>query len=71
MLLVLLPAGPSPCWVLGIIQLMGKTLCDDFVCKGVIRHKDPLLCAQGALARHFVMRYIAGMFIWLVYLQHH
>jgi len=42
-----------------MVQMMGKTLGDDFGCKGIIRHKDPLLCAQGAMGRWLIIRYMA------------
>ncbi len=43
--------GPSPCWVVGMVQMMGKTLRDGFGVKGCIRHKEPLLDVQAALGR--------------------
>lgn len=39
------------------MQLMGKTLGDGFAVKGALRHKEPLLCAQGALARYLIHRF--------------
>jgi hypothetical protein len=50
-------AGPSKCWVVGLVQLMGKTLGDGFAAKGALRHKEPLLCAQGALGRWLITRF--------------
>jgi hypothetical protein len=43
--------------VVGLVQLMGKTLGDGFAAKGAIRHKEPMLCAQGALGRWLVTRF--------------
>lgn len=43
--------------MVGLVQLMGKTLGDGFAAKGAIRHKEPLLCAQGALGRWLVSRF--------------
>lgn len=50
-------AGPAPAWVVGLVQLMGKTLGDGFAAKGCLRNKDPLLCPQGALARWLISRF--------------
>lgn len=36
---------------------MGKTLGDGFAAKGALRHKEPLVCAQGALGRWLVTRF--------------
>lgn len=50
-------AGPAKCWAVGAVQLMGKTLGDGFQAKGAIRHKEPLLCAQGALGRWLITHF--------------
>lgn len=42
---------------MGLVQLMGKTLGDGFAAKGALRHKEPLVCAQGALGRWLVTRF--------------
>lgn len=56
-------AGPSPCYVVGIVELAHKTMKDqqrtpNF--KGCIRHKLPMLCAQGALGRWLIAAYTSG-----------
>lgn len=43
--------------MVGLVQLMGKTVGDGFAAKGAIRHKEPLLCAQGALGRWLITRF--------------
>jgi hypothetical protein len=43
--------------VVGLVQLMGKTVGDGFAAKGAIRHKEPLVCAQGALGRWLITRF--------------
>ena len=40
-----------------MVQLQGKTVGDGFAVKGALRHKEPLLCAQGALGRWLITRF--------------
>lgn len=49
--------GPARAWVVGLVQLMGKTVGEGFAAKGALRHKEPLLCAQGALGRWLIIRF--------------
>jgi hypothetical protein len=53
-------AGPSPCYVVGIVELAHKTKKEQQAganFKGSVRHKLPLLCAQGALGRWLIAAY--------------
>lgn len=50
-------AGPCPAFVVGVVQLVGKTISSNSVVHGALRNKDPLLCSQGALGRWFFTRF--------------
>jgi hypothetical protein len=58
LLYCLISAGPCPAFLLTAVLRAGKRQVGGKVAyAGSIRHKDPLQCCHGALARNFVVEY--------------
>lgn len=51
-------AEPMKCYAVAVVERVGKTLGDSGVhLKAVIRHANPLLCAQRAFGAHIICRF--------------